>query len=220
MSDPIIQMPWNFGSLESMAPYLGELIKSFDSSLPLVDFGCGDGVLTEHFAEYFDVVVGTDISEAAIAKARRDNKRSKVGYEQLDGADTVGAEKLHARLGDSNVHLRGVLHAMMPTDWPHALKNLKILTGKNGRVFDIEISSEFSRIFQDAVDRFGKWYATMRGAHEYGLVPHGFSATDLANLYRSQGWSIQSIGELSGRSQLRLPDGSFFVYPFCYVIVT
>jgi hypothetical protein len=220
MSDPTVQVPWHFGSLESMAPYLSELTGSFDSSLPLVDFGCGDGVLTEHLAGHFDVVVGTDISGAAVAKAQRDNKGSKVSYEQLDGTDTVGAKHLHARLGDANVHLRGVLHAMMPADWPHALTSLAILAGQKGRVFDIEISSEFSQALQGTVDRFGKWYAGMRRGQGCGLVPHEFSTTGLANLYRSRGWSIQSVGELTGRSQLQLPDGSFFIYPFSYVVAT
>lgn len=219
-SNPTIQVPWNFGSPEAMAPYLSDLTNSFDRNLPLVDFGCGDGILTEHLALHFDVVVGTDISEAAIAKARRDNRGSKVSYEQLDGTDTTGAEELHKRLGDANVHLQGVLHAMMPADWPYTLKSLEILVGRQGCIFDIEICAEFSRIIQSTVDRFGVWYADERRDQRYRLVPHEISASDLANLYRNRGWHIKSVGELSGRSQLRLPDGSFLIYPFSYVIAT
>lgn len=222
MSDPTVPVVWsrsNFDSFESMAPYLGKIIDSFDRDLPLVDFGCGDGELTEHFTDYFDVVVGTDISEAAIAKALRDNQGSKVGYERLDGTDTVGAERLHARLGDVNVHVRGVLQAMMPTDWPHALRSLEILIGRDGSVFDIEFITKYSQRVQD-VERLDEEQGKMLRGPGEGLVPNEFSATGLVDLYRSGGWRIRSTDELDLHLQIPLPDGGLLSFPTVYVIAT
>lgn len=220
ISDSTVEVPWNFGSVEMTMPYLSELTESFDSALPLVDFGCGDGMVTRYLAECFDVVVGVDISEAAVAKARRDNGKSNVSYEQFDGTDTVGAGRLHSRLGDANVHLRGVLHAMMPPDWPRALESLEILVGDRGRVFDIEVSQEVSQILQDMAKNFDEPPAWVSQCLACGLVPNTLSAADLEGLYRGRGWSIQSVGNLTERSQLLLPDGGFRTQPFSYVIAT
>ncbi len=214
-SDPAAQVLWgksNFDSFESMAPYLKKITDSFDSRLPLVDFGCGDGSFTEHLTDYFDVVVGTDISAAAIAKARRDNQGSKVDYERLNGTDTVGAERLHARLGDANVHVRGVLQGMMPADWPHALRSLEILTGRKGSVFDLELSKKYSQLVQE-MKRFDERQAAMLQGPGDGLVPNDFSTADLIDLYRGQGWNIQFVDELNMHSRVPLPDGNLLSFP-------
>ncbi|MGH3693819.1 MAG: class I SAM-dependent methyltransferase [Pseudonocardiaceae bacterium] len=222
LSDPTAPVVWgksNFDSLESMAPYLGELVDTFSRDLPLVDVGCGDGAFTENFVDYFDVVVGTDISEAAIVKARQDNQGSKVSYQQLNGTDTVGAEHLHARLGDANVHLRGVLQGMMPPDWPDALRSLEILTGQKGIVFDLELSTNYSQLVEKMKGLDEQQASRLRGPGD-GLVPNDFTTAGLVDLYQSHGWSIQSVGEVDLQTQIPLPDGSLLALPTIYVIAT
>lgn len=218
MSDPTGKAPWSLGPVEMLMPYLSELIDSFDPALPLVDLGCGDGVLTGHLAERFDVVVGVDISEAAVAKARRDNGKPNISYEQLDATDTLGARRLHSRIGDANVHLRGVLHAMMPHDWPRALESLGILVGDRGSVFDVEASQPVSEAIKNVTEHFGETPAWVHQLLRCGLVSHSLPAAELAGLYRGGGWSVQSTGDLAERLQVLFPDGAFPVQSFHYVI--
>lgn len=61
---------------------------------------------------------------------------------------TVGAERLHERIGDANVHLRDVLQGMMSADWPYVLRSLEILTGQKEIVFDLELSTKYSQLVQ------------------------------------------------------------------------
>ena len=46
-----------------------------DPSLPLLDFGCGNGRQTRYLATQFDRVIATDVSPSAIAKARAGDAR-------------------------------------------------------------------------------------------------------------------------------------------------
>lgn len=215
LSDPTALVVWgrsNFDSVESMAPYLDKLINSFGRDLPLVDLGCGDGGFTEHLTDYFDVVVGVDISEAAIAKALQDNQGSKASYERLNATDTGSAQQLHARIGDANVHVRGVLQAMMPADWPHALASLEILTGQQGKVFDMELSTKYTRLLED-MGNFDKQRAGSLLRPGGGLAPNDFTTTGLVDLYESRGWNVQSVDELDLHSRISLPDGSILSFP-------
>lgn len=99
-------------------------------------------------------VFGVDISPAAVAKSRREHVLANVDYEQLDATDIAGARRLHAQLGDANLHLRGVRHAITAADWPAVLATLAVLAGEHGQVFDIEISPEFSEVRAQYLARF------------------------------------------------------------------
>lgn len=161
-------------------------------------------------------MLGVDISPAAVAKARREHGLANVDYEQLDATDIAGAQRLQARLGDANLHLRGVLHAMTAADWPAALATLAVLAGKRGRVFDIEMSPEFSEVRRRCLARFGNLPSNALDVSRSGLGIEKLES--LEGLYRDAGWQILVSGELSGRSTMRLPDGTFFEYPLRYVL--
>jgi SAM-dependent methyltransferase len=198
------------GSLSPVA------MEHFDQDLPLIDVGCGDGVLTRQLAGHFRTVFGVDISPAAVAKARREHVLANVDYGPFNATDIAGARRLQARLGDANLHLRGVLHAMTSADWPAALTTLAVLAGERGRVFDIEISPEFSEVLRRHLARFGDLPSNALDVGRSGL---GFEVLEsLDGLYRDAGWRVLLSGELRGRSVMRLPDGNFFEYPFHYVL--
>jgi len=215
--DPAAQVPWHFGTAEETAPYLPGLRADFDPALPLVDAGCGDGVLTEHLAAHFEPVLGTDVAASALARARARAPRSRVRYEQWDTADVPSARRLHERTGDVNVHLRGVLHAMNPVRWSQAMAALAVLTGARGRVFDIEISPEFGRTITAVRQRFGALPAALQHGAHTGVGPLEFPAASLADLYRRHGWRLLRTEELVLDSKVRLPDGEFLAYPFTCV---
>lgn len=217
-TSPGMPVPWQFGTAEDMAPYLPLLLGGFDPRLPLVDAGCGNGGLTEHFTEHFEVVIGTDVAAAALEKARTGAPHSRVSYERLDSTDVAAAEALRERIGDANVHLRGVLHAMAPNRWPDALRGLAVLTGRRGRVFDVELSARFTEVLAEVAERFGEWPDAIREGATTGLWPAELPGGELTELYRRHGWRLVEAGELALSSRIRLPDGAFLHFPFNYVL--
>ncbi|MFE6919478.1 class I SAM-dependent methyltransferase [Nocardia sp. NPDC057663] len=214
----ISEPPWNWDVREAAPPYLAERDAHFDLELPLVDLGCGDGLLTRHLAQDHQTVVGVDVSEAALERARRLNPAENVTYERLDITDGVGALALHGRIGDANVHLRGVLHAIEAVDRPTALGVLAELTGSRGRVFDIEMSPALDEAQRQVMERFGTLPASMAAVVDSGLRARRMSLAELAGQYSAAGFRVLSSGETSGRSAMELPDGSFFAYPMVYVV--
>ncbi|MBK0867550.1 class I SAM-dependent methyltransferase [Saccharopolyspora sp. HNM0986] len=233
-TSPDLPVPWHFGTAEDMAPYLPMLLAGFDSRLPLVDAGCGNGGLTEHFAEHFETVLGTDVAAAALEKAHTGNGNTWIGrtrigrtgnghtgvrYEQLDSTDLAAVRALHERIGDANVHLRGVLHAMAAEQWPNALAGLAVLTGQRGRVFDVELSERFTESLAELAECFGEWPEAIREAATTGLWPAELPAQGLTGLYRRHGWLVLEAGELALSSRVPLPDGTFLHLPFEYALV-
>lgn len=217
-TSPAMPVPWQFGTAEDMAPYLPLLLDGFDPRLPLVDAGCGNGGLTEHLTEHFQLVIGTDVAAAAVDKARTGPPNPRVRYEQLDSTELGSVQALHERIGDANVHLRGVLHAMAPDRWPDALRGLAVLAGRRGRVFDVELSEGFTEVLAEVADRFGEWPEAIREGATTGLWPAELPGCELTALYRRHGWRLLEAGELALSSRIRLPDGEFLRFPFNYVL--
>ncbi|WP_016700071.1 methyltransferase domain-containing protein [Actinoalloteichus spitiensis] len=209
--------PWHFGSGAEMAPYLPVMLDHLPPELPLVDLGCGDGLLTDHLAEHYPTVVGVDVSAAAVAAARG-RARPGLSFDVLDATDVDAAAELRAAFGEANVHLRGVLHAMDPADWPAALTTLATLTGRAGRVFDIEITPAFSVAVEEMLGKFASPPPGMAAVARSGLRPTELDPPSLRALYEDTGWTVVAAEELTGRSTMRLPDGSYFEYPFTYLV--
>jgi SAM-dependent methyltransferase len=214
VSDP----PWNWDAHEALPPYLTAREAHFDMALPLVDLGCGDGSLTRYLARGHTSVTGVDVSEAALERARQLNPADNIVYERLDITDEAAALALHERVGDANIHLRGVLHAIETPDRPVALAALATITGAQGRVFDIEMSPALDAAQKQVVDRFGTLPGNMAAVGDSGLRARRMSLAELESLYTDAGFTILASAETSGRSSMKLPDGTFFAYPMVYIV--
>ncbi|MEV4255623.1 methyltransferase domain-containing protein [Spirillospora sp. NPDC049652] len=217
----LAEPPWNAASGETPVPYLAIMQQALPADLPLVDMGCGDGRLTRHLSRHYDRVMGLDVSASAIARARQDPGASNVEYEVLDLSDEDGAQRLAHRLGEANVHMRGVLHAMPPHTWPAALRALATLTGRRGRVFDIEVRHDGAHLGQGSrsrtlIARHGQAPDRVADVGRAGLSLQRID--DLAALFRDAGWHVVEAGHETYTSDIRLPDGSLVDYPFQYVL--
>lgn len=106
--------------------------EAFDPGWPVVDFGCGDGRQTRYLATHFTQVVGTDFAAGAIDRARATDNPPNVSYRVLDAREPGQAQQLHRELGDVNVYIQGMLHALPPTTGPAAVRRVERLLGTAG----------------------------------------------------------------------------------------
>lgn len=79
----------NYAKHASFVPKLGNIILDMldpQESEHVLDFGCGDGVLTKKLAKSCKTVVGIDASRTMISSAQND-KSSNTEYYTVDGYD-------------------------------------------------------------------------------------------------------------------------------------
>jgi ubiquinone/menaquinone biosynthesis C-methylase UbiE len=61
---------------------------TFNKKMTVLDFGCGIGRLSKYFSGFVDKVVGVDITERMIDKAREANSAGNIEYLLIDGVHT------------------------------------------------------------------------------------------------------------------------------------
>jgi SAM-dependent methyltransferase len=116
---------WDAEDPAEAARYGALLAEYADPDLPVVDLGCGSGLVTRALGER---VVGVDIAPAAIARAGEGDFR--VG----DITDPALGRSLHDELGDCTVFVRGVLHVLDPPARRRVAETAAALVGSRGRV--------------------------------------------------------------------------------------
>jgi SAM-dependent methyltransferase len=124
---------WDSGTDNEFLSYKDVLLRHLDPELPVVDIGCGHGSFSRTLAGIFPEVIGVDISEHAVKRARTDSAGlGNVRYEVRD-MTAPGAEK--DLPGEANVFIRGVLHVLEAADQAALVENLHLLVGQRGTVF-------------------------------------------------------------------------------------
>lgn len=102
----------------------------------LVDLGCGNGRFTRGLASPGRRVVGVDLAEAAIDRARTELLEqpgaTPVEYRQMDVTDPVAAQRLRDELGECHVFVRGVLHVLDRPQRRQVAEVMAILLGSTG----------------------------------------------------------------------------------------
>ena len=106
---------------------------AFAATLPVVDFGCGDGHQMRLLAAHFPTVVGIDVAPAAIARARAAPEPANVAYRVMDARRPDAARELHDALGDVDVYIRGVLQALPAADRPRAVHRSRRCSARPAR---------------------------------------------------------------------------------------
>jgi SAM-dependent methyltransferase len=168
-----------------------------DPSLPLLDFGCGNGRQTRYLVKHFDRVIGTDVSPTAVAKAKAETPpEMKIEYRVLNGLDPADAKKFHDEFGDVNIYMRTVMHVLQNEDKPRMAEVLAILLGRRGTLYQIELSL-------CALD----YFRTLPGDSPSGLPSHvhnvirtgatsvGFDPAMRPMVYPDDRWEVVAHGE-------------------------
>ncbi|HSK76787.1 MAG TPA: class I SAM-dependent methyltransferase [Thermoanaerobaculia bacterium] len=192
-----------------------------DSSLPLLDIGCGNGRQTRFLARHFQKVVGVDISAAAVELARRETAReTNVEYRLLDGTNPRQALELHEELGDCNIYMRGVFHCVQQKDRPAFVRSLEILLGERGGLYLIELQHGALSVLRKVPGNTSSGLPKLvHNVVKHGIRPIGFNPKDREVYYPESRWRILGEGHEVAINTVLLADGQEIQVPASYLIL-
>ncbi|WP_416970009.1 class I SAM-dependent methyltransferase [Streptomyces sp. 4F14] len=198
--------------LPLFAPHL------LDTALPLVDLGCGNGTQTRFLADHFPHVLGVDLSEAALDRARRADPGGRAGYRFLDAVEAGAADALHAELGDANVYVRGVLHQCGPEDRRPLVDAVAALLGARGRAFLVEPAEGAGAILGGLARRPEGPPAKLAPIFRHGIAPGAVPDAAVPDYLTAAGLTVLALGRAPLATTEHLPDGEPIVLPSQWVV--
>ncbi|MEU5316583.1 class I SAM-dependent methyltransferase [Streptomyces sp. NPDC021056] len=188
-------------------------------ALPLVDLGCGNGTQTRFLADRFRHVLGVDLSEAAVDRARDADPAGQATYRVLDAVEKGGAESLHAELGDANVYMRGVLHQCEPDDRQPLVDGLAALLGEHGRGFLVELSEAAKPILMALAQQPSGPPPKLAPIFRHGIAPGEVSDDAVPQYLGAAGLTVLASGELPLVTTEYTPDGARIELPSKWLVV-
>lgn len=182
---------WDVDPARAVVEDMARFMPHFDLTLPLLDVGCGTGRQTIGLARHWDSVIGIDMSAAAVKLAQSTSPDGTgISFRVVDIMDLGAIRSLHDEFGDLNVYVRGVFHGIRPQMRPQYVSSLKVLLGKTGTLYQIELSSAAARCFQKVAEHRG-W----RMPENVRLI--GFELIDQKRYFPDERWLILEQGRAS-----------------------
>jgi SAM-dependent methyltransferase len=190
-------------------------------ALPLIDFGCGNGRQTRFLAQQGGRVIGVDVSSAAIGLASAESKGiGNLEFRQLDMTKPDQATALHNEIGDANIYIRGVVHAIQKQDRPAAERSLAILLGERGTLYQIELRTDALTYFRQLPgDSPTGLPRLLHSVVRFGIRPIGFNLSDRTSFFPDSRWHLLAAGEDVPINTVTLSHGEEGHVPASYVIV-
>jgi SAM-dependent methyltransferase len=190
---------------------------AFGPALPVIDIGCGNGRQTRFLARQFTMVIGTDISPAAIAAARAVYAEPNTGYRVLDACDPAAAARLHDEFGDANVYVRGVLQTLPPPARPQAVESIGLLLGRTGTLFVKELPPLAATYFQTLVQVHGTPPGLAKVMRH--IPPGQISEQELVSLFPAERFEVTGTGASFMRTVNTLPGGEVITVPAIWALI-
>jgi hypothetical protein len=195
----------------------------FPPGLPLVDIGCGNGTHTRALAAHLPLtkIIGTDVASAAVRDVPHANG-CQISYRTLDLLRTDEAAALHQEIGDTNVHIRGVLHQLPPAHRKTAAASIAQLLGDSGILYLKELSSAADAYLTDLLERFGPVGGLERSMgvlHKIGIHWGSFTESDIATLFPPERFTLLTKGDARIQTTNRLPTGQIITIPAIYAVL-
>lgn len=214
---------WDAASQDELDRVLALVLARMDTSLPVVDVGCGNGRFSRLLAAHFPRVVGIDISPHAVERARAESRGiPNVEYRVLDASVPGVGRGLADELGEVNVFLRGVFHTFEAGQRVNAVANFSDMLGSRGVVFGLETNYE-----GDGLDELVAQGATMtslpgpvRRCIAAGIKPpRHFGDAEVREFFPADGWEMLESGPLTIHGLPLTTRGEFEPIPGFYAIV-
>lgn len=210
---------WDADASLSAEPHSALLAPYADTSLPIVDLGCGSGTQTRWFAGRFGRAIGVDLSHAAIEHARRADPQQTAEFQQLNLADTAAVRELHAEVGDANAYMRAVMHQSDPEDRALVAQAVSILVGRRGRAFVTELLSSSKAVLQELAEAPGGPPPKLARVFEHGLKPGQVADETVPELLRAAGLTVLAEGKTELAQTAYRADGSRIALPAQWLVV-
>ena len=210
---------WDTTSDLAIANALPRIKQAFEPSLPLIDFGCGNGTQAFFLAQHFDSAIGVDVSDAAIKQARSNNSHENLSLEVLDGTNRDDVLAFHSRIGDANIYMRGILHQISPKDRPTVIESLQILMGNTGKLYLNELSPKAKASFEDLVRQTGSLPPQLARVYQHGIEPASVNQEEISVNFSNDKYSVVDEGETLITTNYILPDGNCLQLPGFYMLI-
>ena len=210
---------WDVDAEKAGAIDLPRFQHLMDPTLPLVDFGCGNGSQTRFLAQHFQQVLGVDVAPAAIELAATLGKPANVEYRVLDALREDDAKTLHAELGDVNIYMRTVLHQLSARDQPACAATLTSLLGRNGTLYLIELAAEAKAYLTQLKDQQGEPPPSLKKVLEHGIVPGGVDRDRILALFGADHFAVLTEGRGVINTIHTFPNGENAQVPAYYMVL-
>ncbi len=189
---------WDGAGEQELSWWLATARQHLDSSLPVLDVGCGNGRVSRLLAGAFPAVLGVDLSPAAIEVAERESRGMPgVRFRQLDVTAPGAGAALAAELGPANVVVRGVLHVLDPQERQRAAAALHDVLGGRGALLLLETNwpGDLLGYLEHLGARPGRLPGAVSRLIEFGLPrPSRFGPVELARTFPADGWVTVTSG--------------------------
>ncbi|MFF3957993.1 methyltransferase domain-containing protein [Streptomyces sp. NPDC001890] len=199
---------WDSDPSLTSVPDTERLLPHADTSLPVVDLGCGNGTQTRYLATRFARAIGVDLARAAIAHARRADTTGVAEFAQLDLVDEAAVADLHKRIGDTNVYMRAVIHQSEPGARPAVAAAVAALLGERGRAFVVEPTPASKDVLQLVAQAPDGPPEKLRRVLRHGLKPASATEEEVRRLLQEAGLTTLAGGATALAQTEFLPDGT------------
>ncbi|MYQ89592.1 MULTISPECIES: class I SAM-dependent methyltransferase [unclassified Streptomyces] len=204
---------WDSDPSLTSVPHTELLLPHADTSLPVVDLGCGNGTQTRYLATRFSRAIGVDLSHAAIAHARHADPEGVAEFAQLDLVDAEAVAALHERTGDTNVYMRAVIHQSEPEARAAVAAAVAVLVGERGRAFVVEPTPASKDVLQQVAQGPDGPPEKLRRVLAHGLKPASSSEEEVRRLLQEAGLTTLADGATALAQTEYLPDGTRVALP-------
>lgn len=217
--DDAAVLPWRTDPGDHTADVLAAVGRHLPPELPVIDAGCGDGVLTCWLAgELGRDCVGVDSSPAALAKAAAlAGDSPRVVFRQLDLLDAEAVAALAEEVGPAVVWSRFLLHHLQDTAARHAaLRSFAVLAGAAGRVVNLEATT----LDAQQLSAYAEREPALQQLLQLGVRPGQLVHTEVIQLHQDMGLKIVAF-EAGWFSAARSNDSDpRFMVPAEWVVST
>jgi SAM-dependent methyltransferase len=192
---------WDTDQQHDLDDALKQLRTHADMSLPLIDFGCGNGRFTRALAPHFPRVVGFDVSSRAVDMARKASAGVNNVEHRVANAGEEGVGKRFAdELGSANVYARGVFHVLEPKRRKIAADNIWHMLGSRGTLYLSETNITGGPLEHLAMQgATATWMPDpLRRCIEAGIrPPEHFGQREIESFFPRDRWNILDSGEVT-----------------------
>jgi hypothetical protein len=177
--------------------HLHTMAALMDTSLPLIDLGCGNGAISHRLTGTFASVLGVDVSPEAVAAAHAVHAHvPDLSFRSLDATEPAAAARLARELGDANVFVRGVFHVLSRRRQARLAASIESLLGTRGRLYLVETNVPGSALsYLRGLGATGdRIPGPLRQAISALPKPGHFGAAQRARMFPASRWTLLGEG--------------------------